>query len=175
MSSKGFYQRQESIAYNIANLEDVPIDQFIRNTEKFAHGTTPIFPSPVSIFHKRFYLKPLNIYNMQQQTKSIIKAEVIRKPKNKFSFINICTSQEEEIIDVDLTTETSFYEELINYQHHEETMYLRKFSNYFDFMKSDSKPSQKLMIEQLNGTPIYHLSFQRVSQSMMDKYEQVMR
>ncbi len=197
MSNKAMYQEQEKIAFKIAEIESQPLADFMNSMRKFARSTNPVFPPPEYIYQKKFFFLSSSLSEHQEVKSAAIKAStcenfscnkeshsdaeaVCKNPRNKFKFIKLNYSDDEEEEDTDRSeTKLSTYDNNLLDQILEEfntnanNEFLNKYRHSLDCLNEESvsnlKPARASKF--VYGVPLYTWSYQKLPDDIADNYE----
>jgi hypothetical protein len=181
--NKGLYQEQEIMAYKIANLEDLTLEDMKKKTEKNLNKQTPIFPPPETIYHKKYTFQSVTLCAKQlnkvvSQIPIQILPPLLTQPPsqtqiiipfqpNKFKFIKL---SENDLVPQMNTQDLSFQTYLIELQKAEEVTYLKEYGNIVDSLYTESIVQKPTSI-QIHGTPLYNWGFQVLKDWSILKYD----
>ena len=183
--NKGLYQEQEIMAYKIANLEDLTLEDMRKRTERNLNKQISIFPSPEVIYHKKYTFESLTLCTKQlnkvvSQVPIQILPPTLSQPSiqpqiiipcqpNKFKFIKL--SENEQIPQIDLPA-TSLQSYLAELQKELEAAYIKEYSSIIADLYSENT-AQKPANIQIRGTPLFNWGYQALKDSSILKYDSV--
>jgi hypothetical protein len=181
--NKGLYQEQEIMAYKIANLEELTLEDMKKKTEKNLNKLSPIFPTPETIYHKKYTFQSLTLCAKQQnKVVSQLPIQILPPPltqplsqpqiiipfqHNKFKFIKLSENDQAPQIN---TLDLSFQAYLNELQKAEETSYLKEYGCIVDNLYNESTAQKQVSI-QIHGTPLYNWGFQALKDWSILKYD----
>lgn len=180
--NRSLYQEQEMIAYKIANLDCISIGDFNKQYDKYK-AKTPIFPTPDTIYHKRFHFQENTLFEKQQigKAKALVPVEVkaVKQKaikitsKNRFKFISLINDDGNELPNTFTQMDPSLVEDYLQFQKEEEAIFLSKYSQVTDCFiinKNDSKAAKQ---EKYVTAPLYIWSYQLLKENFIKQYEKV--
>ena len=188
MSSRAIYQEQEKIAFQLAEIENYPYEEFITSMKKYSKGVKPVFPAAEYIYHKKFFFLDSTLYECQlknallkKQSELAVKSEkaskleipMINKPiiplNNKFKFIKLVSNDDN--CHSTLINEDGQLDNLLDEMHLQERNEYAKYQHIYDSMAQNyTTKHNSTHITPFNGTPIYSLGYQQINSNKAESY-----